>query len=140
MKSYQTPAKAAPKAPATGSLASGAGHAARLASLEGRLGRAAAAANGALPGRERLEKSFGADLGDVRVAFGGDEVASLLAERGAEAVALGNTILFADANPSPELVAHEVTHVIQQRRGGGGGGEAEAETGRRPSRPGRRST
>ncbi len=129
MKSHQTPAKSAPKPATSASPAAGAGNAARLSSLEGRLGRAAAAANSALPGRERLEQSFGADLGDVRVAFGGDEVASLLAERGADAVAVGNSILFADANPSPELVAHEVTHVIQQRRGGGGGGETEAETG-----------
>lgn len=131
VKSHQPPAKATPKPATSAAPAASAGNAARLSSLEDRLGRAAAAADRALPRRARLEESFGADLGDVRVAFGGDEVASLLAERGADAVAVGNSILFADANPSPDLVAHEVTHVIQQRRGGGGGGEAEAESGAR---------
>ena len=106
---------------------SGQGNAAAQEDLPSRLHRAAARANAAVPHRERMERSFGADLGDVRVALGGEEAESLLGERNANAVAIGDRILFADPDPDPELVGHELTHVIQQRGAGPGGGEAEAE-------------
>ena len=111
--------------------AAGAGNSSAASDLQGRIARAAALSAQALPHRERLERSFGRDLGDVRAVFGGEEVSALLAERGAEAVALGDTVLFADPNPSVELVGHEVTHLLQQRQGGASGGESEAEAGGR---------
>lgn len=107
----------------------GAGNAARAATLDDRLRRAADRARGALPHQARLEATFGVDLGHLRVALGDDETREALAERGAEAMAVGDTLLFADPNPRPELVAHEVTHTLQQARGGTGGGEAEADAG-----------
>jgi hypothetical protein len=76
------------------------------------------------------------DLGKLRVALGGEEVEAALAEHAATAVAIGDTLLFAEANPDPALVAHEVTHVLQQRQGGSGGGEAEAEAGAQAVRSG----
>ncbi len=109
----------------------GAGNSAAAEDLQRRISRVAARASSELPRLAQLEKTFRSDLCDVRVVFGGPEAKALLAEQNAEAVAVGDHILFADANPSPALVAHEVTHVLQQRRGGSGGGEAEAEEGSR---------
>lgn len=106
----------------------GYGNAAVAVALQQRIARAAAGASAALPHQERLAAAFGADLGGIRAVLGGPVAAELLTERNAEAVALGDAIVFADAHPSVELVAHEVTHVLQQRRGGTGGGEAEAES------------
>lgn len=103
----------------------------RASGLDDRLTRAAARATGTLPHLDRLEQSFGADLDGLRVVLGGAEVADALAERGAAAVAIGDALLFADPNPAADLVAHEVTHALQQRQGGTGGGEAEAEAGAR---------
>jgi len=40
---------------------------------------------------------------------------------GASAAAQGDTVIFRDAAPSKETVAHEVAHVVQARDGGGGG-------------------
>jgi hypothetical protein len=108
-----------------------ASNSARAGAIDERLQRAAAQASAGVPHRERLESTFGLDLGHLRVVLGGDEVADALAERNAEAVAFKDTLLFADANPAPELVAHEVTHALQQEKGGAGGGESEAEAGAR---------
>lgn len=124
-----SPVAASPEpAPSLTAPAAGHGNAAAAEALQQRIARAAAGAHAELPHRDRLSAAFGADLGGIRAVLGGDAAASMLAERNAEAVALGDAIVFADANPSPELVAHEVTHVLQQRRGGSGGGEAEAES------------
>jgi hypothetical protein len=78
-----------------------------------------------LPHRERLEESFGQDLSGVRAHVGGEAETSAGA-MGAEAYASGNDVVL-PSNPSLHLVAHEVTHTIQQQHGvqlKGGVGEA----------------
>ncbi|MEL6180091.1 MAG: DUF4157 domain-containing protein, partial [Myxococcota bacterium] len=72
----------------------------------------------ALPYRERLESGFGVDLSGVRVHT---DAAAVQASRaiGAQAYTMGNNIALAQPNPSQELMAHEVAHVIQQRAGSG---------------------
>lgn len=65
-----------------------------------------------------LEEQFGANLSKVRVHVGGN-APDIAKELGAKSFTIGNDIYFArpgDAN-DPELVAHELAHVIQQ--GGG---------------------
>lgn len=129
MKSRQpaTPVPAhAPSGPAAASPG-GRGNAALQEELGARAARLAERASAPLPHRERLEGTFGQSLAGVRAVFGGAEVEALLAERDAEALAVGEGVLFRDPNPGVELVAHEVAHVLQQRRGGSGGGEAEAD-------------
>jgi len=80
--------------------------------------RAAAGGGSPLPGRDRLEGALGADFGDVRVHAGrSDEMDEL----GAEAATRGNDIVTADANPDEALLAHELTHVMQNREGRGVG-------------------
>ncbi len=76
---------------------------------------------GELPHRERLEQGFGVDLSGVR-AHTGDGAAGASREIGAEAYTMGSDIAFASSSPSPELVAHEVAHVIQQGAGAGPAG------------------
>jgi hypothetical protein len=68
---------------------------------------------GRLPYREPLESAFGEDFGDVRVTLG----VPLLEEMGVAAVASRDRIAFASARPSREVVAHELAHVVQHRRG-----------------------
>ena len=73
---------------------------------------------GPLPYLDELEAQLGEDLGALTAVFGAEEALSNL---GADAAAVGDTLWFADRSPSKELVAHEVVHAIQGRRGGGGG-------------------
>ncbi len=105
-----------PAAPATGPSAAApagrAGNADRALTLQARV--AALNARGTLPHRRHVEATLGADLGWMRVAVGGPDASSLLDDEGAEAMALGDTLLFADPNPSPALVAHEAAHALQQ--------------------------
>ena len=70
--------------------------------------------------RGAMESRFGHDFGDVRVHTGAD--AELTAnELGAEAFTAGSHIAFADGAYAPgtssgqRLLAHELTHVVQQR-------------------------
>lgn len=66
--------------------------------------------------RARLESSFGADLGHVRV-HGGETAAHLALAHGARAFAYGNHVVLGE-KASPRdlgLMAHEVAHVLQQR-------------------------
>jgi hypothetical protein len=72
--------------------------------------------------RSQMESAFGEDFGDVRVHTG--EVAGEVAgELGARAFARGRDLYFNEGeyNPSTregqELLAHELTHVVQQRGG-----------------------
>lgn len=77
----------------------------------------AARASDPLPHRRRLESSFGADLSDIRTDASAASTLALT-EGMAHAAALPYRILFDRADPDIETVAHEVTHVLQQRRGG----------------------
>src|SRR5579862_5237416 len=73
------------------------------------------------PGLRRgLERGFGADLGDVRIHAG--ETAARSARRlGAAAYTVGNDVVFGAERWAPQrpegrrLLAHELTHVLQQR-------------------------
>jgi len=71
------------------------------------------------PVRRTMERSFGADFGGVRVHEGA-RARDLNVELGAEAFTTGNDIFFRDGLPSAtssagqELLAHELTHTIQQ--------------------------
>jgi hypothetical protein len=72
-----------------------------------------AGAGSALPFRDQLETSFGQSLDGVGAHLGVRQASAL----GASAYAAGDQIAFADPAPPLELVAHEVTHVFQQRGG-----------------------
>lgn len=68
-----------------------------------------------LPGREPLERSFGAGLESVRVHTG-PAAQEACGRLGAAAYALDNRIaLGTPGPPSPWLLAHEVAHTLQQR-------------------------
>jgi hypothetical protein len=89
---------------------------------------------GALPHKAELEQSFGRSLDGIE-AHTDASAKHANARMGANAYAAGNKIAFSAENPSKSLVAHEVTHVLQNsggRSGAGGtgidtGGEGEAE-------------
>src|SRR5262245_60783737 len=91
-----------------------------------------------LPSRMRNagQHAFGSDLGEVRVHD--DAAASAFAVAlGASAFTTGTDIAFAPGRYRPDtlwgaaLLAHELAHVEQQRRGGGSGrGEAENDANR----------
>ena len=73
------------------------------------------------PVRQRMEASFGADFSDVRVHSGGSAAASAQAVD-AHAYTVGNEIVLGDGqtpgSPAHErTLAHELTHVVQQRSG-----------------------
>lgn len=81
---------------------------------------AAAGVRGAgapLPHLEALQQSFGHhDLGHLR-GYRDEGAARAAAAIGARAYAFGDRIAFADANPTVEVVAHEVAHSLQQAAG-----------------------
>ena len=68
--------------------------------------------------KKALEEHLEVDLGKVRVHTGGN-APDIAKELGAKAVTIGNDIYFARPGDAtdPEMLAHELTHVIQQ--GGG---------------------
>jgi hypothetical protein len=72
-----------------------------------------------VPFRADMERSFGEDFSSVRAHLGGGARPGLDALN-ANAAAQGETVAFGTASPDRALVAHELTHVVQQRRGGGG--------------------
>jgi hypothetical protein len=67
-----------------------------------------------------MERSFGQDFGHVRAHTDG-AAAKASNELGANAYAVGNNVAFGSSNPDKSLVAHELTHVLQQSGGGAGG-------------------
>lgn len=72
--------------------------------------------------RSDMEASLGADFSDVRVHTGGSAAESANAV-GARAYTVGNEIVFNDGAYAPDshdgrkTLAHELTHVVQQRSG-----------------------
>jgi|GEM_PF-7123156 len=64
--------------------------------------------------RDKLEKAFGEDLSEVEFYPGRSE----LGEVAARGAAKGNKIATQNANPDQALLAHEITHVLQQRQHG----------------------
>jgi hypothetical protein len=79
----------------------------------------------ALPGatRDKMEGAFGTSFGDVRV-HSGETADALNRQVTAKAFTTGSDIfLRKDSSPGDEkLLAHELTHVVQQRSMGGAGG------------------
>ena len=71
-----------------------------------------------VPYRAAMERAFGQDFSGVRAHLG---QAKPMAAIGAHAAAHGETIAFAADNPDRETVAHELTHVAQQRQTPGSG-------------------
>ncbi|SIT01908.1 Phage-related protein [Roseivivax lentus] len=76
---------------------------------------AADLAFGPVPFRSEMEGLFGTDLGFARAAQGPDVDAALDAE-GADAATHGDVIFLREA-AGPDVVAHELTHVLQARDG-----------------------
>jgi hypothetical protein len=66
-----------------------------------------------LPFRPEMEAAFGEDFGGVQVQLG----VSALGALGAHAATSQERVLFASARPDRQTVAHELTHVVQSRRG-----------------------
>jgi Domain of unknown function (DUF4157) len=82
-------------------------------------------AGGALEGRTRatMEQQLGASLGDVKIGTGGESAAAAK-QLGARAFTVGNEVHFAAGEYAPgtkqgdQLIAHELTHVVQGQRSG----------------------
>lgn len=72
-----------------------------------------------LPDHARHEALFGADFSGVRVHAGGSVIEAVLESIQADGAAIGDDLIFRDANPDVETVAHELAHVVQADRGAG---------------------
>jgi hypothetical protein len=70
-----------------------------------------------LPYQSQMEASFGVSFSGVQ-AYGGGAAAAANSQLGSQAYAVGQQIAFADASPSPVVVAHELAHTIQQGSAG----------------------
>jgi hypothetical protein len=68
-----------------------------------------------LPHRAEMEQAFGLSFAGVVAATGAGDALDPL---GADAATHGPDVMFRAARPRPGQVAHELTHVLQQRRGG----------------------
>lgn len=75
----------------------------------------------ALPQRPALERLFGEPLTGLDLAFG---VPAPGGRRDAHAAARGNRVEFADRAPPLDLLAHELAHTVQARRGTEGPGDS----------------
>lgn len=82
--------------------------------------RAAEGAPSEVPFLSEMESAFGVDFGGVTAYLGAEGL-------GAPAAAEGETIAFAERNPSKTMVAHELAHVVQGRQGGSGEAEGAAD-------------
>jgi hypothetical protein len=78
---------------------------------------------GGVPHQEQMEAAFGQDFSFVQAYTGQRDAMDSI---GASAATRGNTVAFADEAPIPWLVAHELTHVVQQEKAGGGDVAAKA--------------
>lgn len=63
-----------------------------------------------------MESRLGADFSDVRIHTGSAAKASA-AEMGARAYTSGSHVVIGDGGADRHTLAHELTHVIQQRQG-----------------------
>jgi hypothetical protein len=63
-----------------------------------------------------MEQSFGMSFAHVQ-AHTGDDARAACGDLGAQAYAVGSHVAFADPSPDRALVAHELTHVLQQGAG-----------------------
>jgi len=77
--------------------------------------RATGGGGAAVPYRAEMERAFGEDFGGVNAHLG---QVGALGDMEAIAAARGEDVAFASAAPDRGEVAHELAHVVQQRRGG----------------------
>lgn len=80
-----------------------------------------------LPYRGEMERAFGQSFDGVQAHLGDPAAERGLAALGAAGATMGSTVAFRTPNPSKELVAHELTHVQQNRQGFETAGSAELE-------------
>jgi hypothetical protein len=66
--------------------------------------------------RAKMERSFETDFGSVRVHQDTEAARSAAAFR-ARAYTVGEDVVLGEATPEPRTIAHELTHVVQQRAG-----------------------
>lgn len=78
---------------------------------------ATAGVAGEVPYLSSMEVAFGEDFSAVEAHLGQGEA---LGRMGARAAASGERVAFGSAQPDRELVAHELTHVVQARQGSSG--------------------
>lgn len=78
---------------------------------------ATSGAGSEIPYRAEMEGAFGEDFGGVRSHVGQRDAMDSL---GAHAAASGESVAFGSASPDKHTVAHELTHVVQHRRGASG--------------------
>ncbi|MBX3157755.1 MAG: DUF4157 domain-containing protein [Deltaproteobacteria bacterium] len=84
--------------------------------IEERAAVGVSSGGGAVPHATKMEAAFGTSFAGVKAHT--DAGAQAACDSiGAQAYATGNSIAFKEANPSEALVAHELTHVLQQRGG-----------------------
>lgn len=67
-----------------------------------------------VPYRDEMEAAFDQDFSEVRTYLGDTPAVQGLDQLNAHAATHGEQIAFASPQPSQELVAHELTHVVQQ--------------------------
>lgn len=72
------------------------------------------------PTRTVMEEAFGTSFSNVRVHTG-KEAAEACKALGAKAFTHGSNIYFAGSRADTELLAHELTHVVQQKGRGAPG-------------------
>lgn len=68
---------------------------------------------GEVPYRREMEESFGRDFSHVQ-AYTGASARRASAQLGAEAYTVGQRVAFRDPSPDKGVVAHELTHTLQQ--------------------------
>jgi hypothetical protein len=93
----------------------GGGPAPNLGAARDPLAGVAAGLRQEVPYRSRMETAFGTDFSSVRALTG--QAGPLIGIQ-AQAAATAETVAFASPSPAPELVAHELAHVVQRRRQG----------------------
>jgi len=69
-----------------------------------------------VPFKGQMEQAFGQDFSGVQAILGDGQLGGL----GMGAAAEGEQLRFADSRPSPDVVGHELAHVVQQRQSGPG--------------------
>ncbi|MSP72563.1 MAG: DUF4157 domain-containing protein [Myxococcales bacterium] len=102
-----------------GSLIQRMGGSGQSADVSSTVGALASDSGGAMPHRERMESAFGQSFGGVS-SHTGPKAQAACESMGAEAFAVGNHVAFRSSSPSVHTVAHEATHVVQQRGGASG--------------------
>jgi len=84
--------------------------------LQRTFGEATSGSPSSIPYRNEMEYSFGENFSGVSAYLGRGETMNRL---NALAATSGEHVAFGSFFPDKKLVAHELTHVVQQRRGGG---------------------